>query len=161
MVAIMGSIVKYDLDVGIDDWASELDKALTSFVIVNSKTQWSASDLKKIKEVVQELGLAGARFAFNSSHVYDVDEEKIWMRDQGVLHMHPTMLVATRSFSGSVDRGEKPYPLHRHFYPFSNFTDKSSSSTSDKHSNDVLCPKLGYLVPAGFECMCGEIHTKH
>ena len=144
-----------------EDWATNLDKALNSFVIEQKTTQWPKSDIAKIKEVVQELGLTGAGFAFNSSHVYDVDEEKIWMRDQGVLHMHQTMLVATRSFSGSVDRGEKPYPLHRHFYQFSNFTDKSSSSTSDKHSNDVLCKKLGYLVPAGFECMCGEIHTKH
>ena len=144
----------------IDDWASDLDKALTAFVIEKSKTQWPESDRKKIKEVVQKLGLAGARFAFNSSHVYDVDEEKIWMRDQGVLHMHPTMLVATRSFSGSIDRGETPYPLHRHFYPLSNFMDKSLGTASDKHSNDVLCNKLGYLVPAGFECMCGEIHSK-
>ena len=150
----------YNLDMQIDDWASDLDKALTAFVIENSKTQWPESDRKKIKEVVQELGLAGARFAFNSSHVYDVDEEKIWMRDQGVLHMHPTMLVATRSFSGSIDRGETPYPLHRHFYPLSNFTEKSSGTASDKHSNDVLCNELGYLVPAGFECMCGEIHHK-
>jgi len=116
----------------IDDWASDLEKALTAFVIEKSKTQWPESDSKKIKEVVQELGLAGARFAFNSSHVYDVDEEKIWMRDQGVLHI----------------------------YPLSNFTEKSSGSASDKHSNDVLCNKLGYLVPAGFECMCGEIHPK-
>lgn len=143
-----------------NNWASDLDKALTAFVIEKSKTQWPESDRKKIKEVVQELGLTDARFAFNSSHVYDVDEEKIWMRDQGVLHMHPTMLVATRSFSGSIDRGDKPYPLHRHFYPLSNFMEKSSSTASDKYSNDVLCEKLGYLVPAGFECMCGEIHPK-
>ena len=143
-----------------EDWASDLDKALTAFVIEKSKTQWPESDRKKIKEVVQELGLAGARFAFNSSHVYDVDEENIWMRDQGVLHMHPTMLVATRGFSGSVDRGERPYPLHRHFYPLSNFTEKSSSTAADKPSNEVLCPKLGYLVPAGFECMCGDTHLK-
>jgi hypothetical protein len=146
--------------VGKEDWASDLDKALTSFLIEYSKTQWPASDLKKIKEVVLELGLDGARFAFNSTHVYDVDEVNIWMRDQGVLHMHPTMLVATRSFSGSVDRGERPYPLHRHFYPLSNFTEKSSSTSADKPSNEVLCPKLGYLVPAGFECMCGDTHQK-
>ena len=145
---------------GKEDWASDLDKALTSFVIENSKTPWPASDRKKIKEVVLELGLDGARFAFNSTHVYDVDEENIWMRDQGVLHMHPTMLVATRSFSGSVDRGERPYPLHRHFYPLSNFTEKSSSTAADKPANEVLCPKLGYLVPAGFECMCGDTHQK-
>ena len=143
-----------------EDWASDLGKALTSFVIENSKTQWPASDFKKIKEVVLELGLAGARFAFNSTHVHDVDEENIWMRDQGILHIHPTMLVAMRSFSGSVDRGEKPYPLHRHFYPLSNFTGKSSSTAAAKPSNEVLCPKLGYLVPAGFECMCGDTHKK-
>ena len=143
-----------------EDWATNLDKALNSFVIEEKKTPWPKSDLAKIKEVVQELGLAGARFAFNSSHVYDIDEEHPFMRDQGVLHVHPTMLVATRSFSGSIDRGEKPYLLHRHFYPLSNFTEKSSGSASDKHSNDVLCNKLGYLVPAGFECMCGEIHPK-
>ena len=141
-------------------WASELDKALNAFVIDNSKRQWPDRDRKKIKEVVQELGLAGARFAFNSSHVYDIDEEHPFMRDQGVLHVHPTMLVATRHFSGSIDRGEKPYPLHRHFYPLSNFIEKSLSTESEKHLNDVLCLKLGYLVPTGFECMCGEIHHK-
>ena len=143
-----------------EDWATKLDKALNSFVIEEKTTQWPKSDIGKIKEVVQELGLTGARFAFNSSHVYDIDEEHPLMRDQGVLHVHPTMLVATRSFSGAIDRGEKPYPLHRHFYPLSNFMEKSSSTASDKHSNDVLCEKLGYLVPAGFECMCGEIHPK-
>ena len=143
-----------------EDWATNLDKALNSFVIEQKTTQWPKSDITKIKEVVQELGLTGARFAFNSSHVYDIDEERPFMRDQGVLHVHPTMLVATRSFSGSIDRGERPYPMHRHFYPLSNFTEKSSSTTADKPSNEVLCPKLGYLVPAGFECMCGDTHQK-
>jgi hypothetical protein len=143
-----------------EDWATNLDKALNSFVIEQKTTQWPKSDITKIKQVVQELGLAGARFAFNSSHVYDIDEEHPFMRDQGVLHMHPTMLVATRSFSGSIDRGEKPYPLHRHFYPLSNFTEKTLSAAADKPSNLVLCPKLSYLVAAGFECMCGDTHQK-
>ena len=87
-----------------EDWATNLDKALNSFVIEQKTTQWPKSDIVKIKEVVQELGLTGARFAFNSSHVYDIDEERPFFRDQGVLHVHPTMLVATRSFSGSIDR---------------------------------------------------------
>ena len=143
-----------------EDWATNLDKALNSFVIEQKTTQWPKSDITKIKQVVQELGLAGARFAFNSSHVYDIDEEHPYMRDQGVLHVHPTMLVATRDFSGSIDRGEKPYPLHRHFYPLSNFTEKTSSTAADKPSNLVLCPKLSYLVAAGFECMCGDTHQK-
>ena len=143
-----------------EDWATNLDKALNSFVIEQKKTQWPKSDITKIKQVVQELGLAGARFAFNSSHVYDIDEEHPYMRDQGVLHVHPTMLVATRDFSGSRDRGEKPYPLHRHFYPLSNFTEKTLSTAADKPSNLVLCPKLSYLVAAGFECMCGDTHQK-
>ena len=143
-----------------EDWATKLDKALNSFVIEEKTTQWPKSDIAKIKEVVEELGLAGARFAFNSSHVYDIDEEHPYMRDQGVLHVHPTMIVATRSFSGSIDRGEKPYPLHRHFFPLSYHRDRSPSTTSDKPSNLVLCPKLMFLVPAGFECMCGEIHPK-
>jgi hypothetical protein len=143
-----------------EDWATNLDKALNSFVIEQKTTQWPKSDITKIKEVVQELGLTGARFAFNSSHVYDIDEEHPFMRDQGVLHVHPTMLVATRHFSGSIDRGEKPYPLHRHFYPLSNNRDRSPSTTSDKPSNEVLCPKLMHLAKVGFECMCGEIHLK-
>jgi hypothetical protein len=143
-----------------EDWASDLDKALTSFVIENSKTQWPASDMKKIKEVVRELGIDRARFAFNSSQVFDVEENNPWKKDQGVLHIHPTMLVSQVTFKGSIDRGVKPYPLHRHFYALSNFTEKSSSTAVDKPSNEVLCPKLGYLVPAGFECMCGDTHQK-
>ena len=143
-----------------EDWATNLDKALNSFVIEQKTTQWPKSDITKIKEVVQELCLTGARFAFNSSHVYDIDKEHPFMRDQGVLHVHPTMLVATRNFSGSIDRGEKPYPLHRHFFPLSNHRYRFPSTTSDKPSNLVLCPKLMYLVPAEFECMCGEIHPK-
>lgn len=143
-----------------ENWASDLDKSLTGFVIENSKTQWPESDRKKIKEVVQELGLAVCRFAFNSDHVHDVDEENIYQQDQGVLHIYPTMLVARRSFSGSNERFLKSYPLHRHFYPLSNHVDRSPSTTSDKPSNLVLCPKLMYLVPAAFECMCGDIHSK-
>jgi hypothetical protein len=144
-----------------EDWATNLDKALNSFVIEEKTTQWPKTDIAKIKEVVQELGLTDARFAFNSSHVYDVDEEDIWKRDQGILHIHPEMLVAIRSFSGSVERFVKSYPLHRQFFPLSNYRDRSPSTTSDKPSNEVLCPKLMYLVRAGFECMCGEIHLKH
>jgi hypothetical protein len=138
-----------------------LDKALTSFVIEEKTTQWPKSDIAKIKEVVQELGLDGARFAFNSNQVFDVEEDNPWKKDQGILHIHPTMLVSQVPFKGSIDRGIKPYPLHRHFYPLSNFTEKSSSKTADRPSNEVLCPKLGFLVPTGFECMCGEVHTKY
>ena len=143
-----------------EDWATNLDKALNSFVIEQKTTQWPKSDITKIKEVVQELGLTGARFAFNSSHVYDVDEENIWKRDQGILHIHPEMLVAIRSFSRSVERFVKSYPMHRHFFPLSNHRDRSPSTTSDKPSNEVLCPKLMHLAKVGFECMCGEIHLK-
>jgi hypothetical protein len=116
--------------------------------------------MKKIKDVVQELGLDGARFAFNSHQVFDVEEDNHWKKDQGVLHIHPTMLVSQVPFKGSIDRGIKPYPLHRHFYALSNFTEKSSSTAADKPSNEVLCPKLWHLVPAGFECMCGDTHQK-
>ena len=143
-----------------EDWATNLDKALNSFVIEQKKTQWPKSDISKIKEVVQELGLAGARFAFNSHHVHDVDEENIYLQDQGVLHVCPTMLVAKRSFSGSIERFLKSYPLHRHFFPLSLHIDRSPSTTSDKPSNEVLCPKLMHLAKVGFECMCGEIHLK-
>jgi hypothetical protein len=97
----------------VTEWGTSLEKAFTAFVVDNSKTLWPTIDVKKIKEVVQELGLESARFAFNTSHVLDIDEEGQWMRDQGVLHIHPTMLVAQQRFSNSTDRGPKPYPLKR------------------------------------------------
>ena len=141
-----------------DDWASDLDKALTSFVIEKSKTQWPASDMKKIKEVVLELGLGGARFAFNSNQVFDVEEDNPWKKDQGILHIHPTMLVSQKPFKGSIDRGIKPYLLHRHFYALSNFVDKSSGVNRTELPNQVFCPQLFIWVAAGFECTCGNIH---
>ncbi len=140
------------------EWGTSLEKALTAFVVDNSKTPWPSSDVRKIKEVVQELGLESARFAFNSSHVFDIDEEHQWMRDQGVLHIHPTMLVAQKSFSNSTDRGPKPYPLHTHFCALSNFLEKSSGVAKEEAVNQVLCPKCFIKVAIGRECFCGEIY---
>lgn len=142
-----------------EDWASDLDKALTSFVIENSKTQWPASDMTKIKEVVLELGLDGARFAFNSNLVFDVEEGNPWKKNQGVLHIHSTMLVSQVPFKGSIDRGIEPYPLHRHFYALSNFVDKSSGVAKPEMPNQVLCPHRFIWVAAGFECSCGDTHN--
>jgi hypothetical protein len=142
------------------EWGTSLEKALTAFVDENKTTPWPAGDIKKIKEVVQELGLESARFAFNSTHVFDIDEEHQWMRDQGILHVHPTMLVAQKSFSNSIDRGPKPYPLHTHFFALSNFLNKSSGVAKGEAVNQVYCPNYFIHVAADNECLCGEIHTK-
>lgn len=154
------NIVNYHVIMENTEYGTSLEKALTAFVDENKTTPWPAGDIKKIKEVVQELGLESERFAFNSSHVFDIDEENLWMRDQGILHIHPTMLVAQQSFSKSIDRGPKPYPLHTHFFALSNFLEKSSGTKKIEAANQVFCPNYFIHVPADNECLCGEIHTK-
>ena len=143
-----------------DPWAGTLSEAMLKFQVDYGKSPWPAGDVKKIETVVDELGLRGCRFACNSNYVFDVDENNIWKRNQGILHIHKTMLVATKPFSGSIDRGLDPYPTHPHFYGFSDFRDKSSSQKSQDMGNKVWCPKTFQMVPIGFECVCGEIHYK-
>ena len=143
-----------------DQWATTFSDALVRFQVGKGKSPWPSSDLKKINDVVDELKLRDCRFSCNSSHVFDVDEENKWKRDQGVLHIHKTMLVARRPFTGSVDRGPTPYPEYPHFFPLSGFVEKGSPLKVDEFDNTVLCPTRFIRVPAGFECECGEVHLK-
>jgi hypothetical protein len=142
------------------DWAKSLDFALTDFVVEYAKTPWTLSDIKKIKDVVKEIGLEKCKFASNSSHVFDVDKQRIWMKGQGKLHIHPTMLVSEVPFSGSTQRELNTNATHPFFFPLTNYVEKSSPRTSQINQSQVLCPKLMLRVPSGHECMCGEIHAK-
>ena len=143
-----------------EQWATSFSDAMTRFQVNYWKSNWPKSDLKKINEVVDELKLRDHRFSCNSSQVFDVDEDNMWKRDQGILHIHKTMLVARRPFTGSVDRGPTPYPEYPHFFPLSGFVEKGSPSKVDEFDNTVLCPTRFIRVPAGFECECGEVHLK-
>ena len=153
----------------------KLTVALDSFESGHQK--FTTADREKIVKVVDELGLAETDFIFIGSYIFDalwrsydrftvsqqseiaaiqfVYEHEI----QGTIRIHPTMIVAKKSFTGSQDRGLKPYPFHRHHYELSGWIDRDGSSGGRlPKAAEVLCPKLFILVPVGSECQCGERH---
>ena len=155
----------------------KLTVALDSFESGHQK--FTTADREKIVRVVDELGLAETDFIFIDSYIFDtlwrsydgftasqqseiaaikfVYEHEI----QGTIRIHPTMIVAKKSFTGSRDRGLTPYPFHRHHYKLSRWVDKDGSNGGKfLKASEVLCPKLFILVPLGKECQCGELHFK-
>jgi hypothetical protein len=155
----------------------KLAVALDSFESGHRK--FATADREKIMKVINELDLDDADFIFIDSYFFDthwrsykgftasqqnamatikyVYEHEI----QGTIRIHPTMIVAKKSFNGSEDRGLKPYPFHRHHYKLSGWVDKDGSSGGRLPKvREVLCPKLFILVPVGNECQCGEQHFK-
>ena len=137
-----------------------LEAALTMFEIDGAHRKFTSGDRIKIKEVALELGLNNKDFAINKSYVYDIDENDRYSRDQGILHIHPTMLVARKAFKGSINRGPIPYELFPHFLALDHFMERSGGPIGRAGSNTVLCASSGLMVPAGFECICGEVHRK-
>lgn len=74
------------------------------------KGSFSKSDRERIVAVAEELRL-------NDFGLYIVPSKKYpqFIRDvDDVLHVHPTMMVASRPFNGSTDRGVDPYPKYPH-----------------------------------------------
>ena len=155
----------------------KLAVALDSFESGHRK--FAIADREKIQKVISELDLDEADFIFIDTYIFDthwrfydgftasqqnematikyVFEHEI----QGTIRIHPTMIVAKKSFTGSQDRGLKPYPFHRHHYELSGWIDKDGSSGGRlPKAAEVLCPKLFILVPVGSECQCGERHFK-
>jgi hypothetical protein len=137
-----------------------LEAALTLFEIDGAHRKFTSSDRIKIKEVASELGLDNQDFAINKSYVYDIDENDRYSRDHGILHIHPTMLVARKEFKGSINRGPIPYELFPHFLALDHFMERSVGPIGRAGSNTVLCASSCLMVPAGFECICGEVHRK-
>lgn len=141
------------------DWAKQLVVALEEF-LENGHRPWSPRSKSKILAVVEELGLLDSDFALNKNYVFDVEWDKRWWREQGILHIHPTMLVAQKPFEGSVDRGPSPYSYHPHFYPLDDFPDPASPMKKGLAAATVLCPEWNIHVTPGSECSyCGEIHS--
>ena len=66
---------------------------------------YSSSDLEVISEVVRKLSIED-NFFIKKDYVTDAHDR---------VHIHPTMVVATRAFPGSTNRGLKPYPDMPHF----------------------------------------------
>ena len=94
-------------------------KALDEFDSHRSSS-FSPRDREKIVKVVEQLGLKNFALKFRDDkksaiYVFDLDGD--------VLHIHPRMLVARRAFSGSTNRGARPYEFHRHHFPLSKWTD--------------------------------------
>lgn len=80
---------------------------------------------------------------------------------QGTIRIYPTMILAKKSFAGSQDRGQRPYPFHRHHYELSGWLDKNRYSFEKfAKAVEVVCPKLFIRVPIGSECQCGERHFR-
>ena len=81
-----------------------LENALREFMSSRQRG-YSAADQKCIYEVVNFLGL---------NNVFEVKDDYVTDPEQ-VIHIHPRMIVASRPFPGSINRGSRPYPVHTHF----------------------------------------------
>ena len=152
--------------------------ALDTFESAHKK--FLIADREKILEAVDEFGLSEEDFTPINAYIFDTNwrlyrrfsdaQRKVFSETpffseeqdmQGTIRIHPTMIVAKKSFTGSQDRGLKPYPFHRHHYELSGWIDKDGSSGGRlPKAAEVLCPKLFILVPVGSECQCGERHFK-
>lgn len=142
--------------------------------------RFSIADREKIIQVVSDFALLEEDFIVLNSYIFDSNwrlyqdftaaQRKIFSETpffsveqdlQGTIRIHPTMILAKKSFSGSRDRGPKPYPFHRHHYELSGWLDKESRDFEKfAKAREVLCPTLFIRVPAGSECQCGERHFK-
>ena len=83
----------------------DIDAALRQF---RGEKSYGTADMAVIMEAVGALGVTD--FLLHEDYVYDVSD---------IVHIHPTMIVASRPFPGSVDRGSLPYPDCPHFRPLS------------------------------------------
>jgi|688.fasta_scaffold43490_1 hypothetical protein len=115
----MGLLEKARGDNVLDLRRMKISEALDEFDSQRNK-KFSARDREKIQQVVQELGLSSFALKFrddNGALVYIFD------LNGDVLHVHATMLVARRTFSGATNRGAKPYEFHRYHFPLSKWAD--------------------------------------
>ena len=164
-------------EVSDSEGVMKLTLALSTFE--TSHRKFTLADRVKIIEVVAELGLSEADFTTGDGFLFDTDwqsysgftaseqeaisaiEYSFTSEIQGTIHIHPTMIVAKKSFAGSINRGSKPYKFYRHFYELGSWVDKDGSSNSNfPRFNEIKCPTLNIYVPVGSECQCGERHLK-
>ena len=152
--------------------------ALNTFESAHKK--FLIADREKILEVVDEFGLSEEDFTPINAYIFDTNwrlyrhfsdaQRKVFSETpffseeqdlQGTIRIHPTMILGKKSFSGSQDRGPKPYPFHRHHLELSGWLDKNRNNC-EKFAKvaEIVCPKLFIRVPVGSECQCGERHFK-
>jgi len=94
-----------------------IDKALKEFDSQRSR-KFSSQDQEKIKQVVNELGLDNFALKFRddrSTAIY------IYDRHGNSLHIHSTMIVSGKAFTGATERNKKPYKTYRYHFPLSNW----------------------------------------
>jgi hypothetical protein len=88
-----------------------LEDALSHFRA--GRRPYTAADLRVIAEVVSALKV-GDFFTVKKDYVTDPND---------IVHIHPRMIVAAKSFPGSTHRGPKPYPVQQHFRKLSHWSD--------------------------------------
>ena len=81
-----------------------LENALREFMSGRQRG-YSASDQRCIREVVDFLGL---------HDLFEVKDDYVTDPEQ-VIHIHSRMIVASKPFPGSINRGSRPYPVHNNF----------------------------------------------
>ena len=93
-----------------------IQRALTEFE-QGRKKKLTQGDLEKIISAVKELKLQTFEVRYRNS-----GETPVFIRDTSdILHIHSTMLVSHRKFTGSTNRGSKPYKKYPYFFPLSEF----------------------------------------
>lgn len=118
-----------------------LDDAIAAFE-KQRKGAFSKGDRARIVATAEELGL-------NEFDLYTVASKKYpqFVRDfNDVLHIHPTMLVSARSFSGSINRGTDPYPKYPHHLALEEWTSEKGPS------GRPLCPACHIEIPLVGRC---------
>ena len=88
-----------------------LEKALMEFR--RGKKPLPAKDIERIIEIVKALGVADS-FLVEKDYITDPSH---------IVHIHPTMVVASRAFPGAINRGTDPYPIHVFFIALSRWRD--------------------------------------
>lgn len=122
-----------------------LGDAITAFE-VQRRGCFSKADRARIVATAGELGLSDFVVYVAPSKNYpqfirDVDD---------VLHVHPTMLVAGRSFRDSTDRGADPYPKYPHHLALAEWIHEKGVS------GRPVCPTCHLEVPLVGQCdHCG------
>lgn len=118
-----------------------LEEAIAAFE-KQRKGVFSKEDRARVMATAAELGLV--QFELN-----EVPSKKYpqFIRDvEDVLHVHRTMLVARRSFSGSTDRGVDPYPAYPHHLSLTEWIMEKDVS------GRAVCPSCHIVIPLVGRC---------
>jgi hypothetical protein len=90
-----------------------IEKALKEFDFQRSR-KCCSQDQEKIKQVVNGLGVDNFALRFRGDKI-----EAIYIYDLhgNSLHIHSTMVVSGKAFTGVTDRNKKPYKTYRYHLP--------------------------------------------